>query len=100
MTFEEASTLASVYLTALYSIHDLANTQKGHWVLIHSASGGRGIAKIEQCQNIGADSIFMVGTEEKRQFLTSKFGIPDDHIFNSQSTKFAAELMAATNGRY
>ncbi|KAF7593595.1 hypothetical protein BBP40_011215 [Aspergillus hancockii] len=29
MTFEEASTLASVYLTAMYSLYDLANTQKG-----------------------------------------------------------------------
>ena len=27
---QEASTLPSVYLTAIYSIFDLANTQKGH----------------------------------------------------------------------
>ena len=27
---QEAATLASVYLTAIYSIFDLANTQKGH----------------------------------------------------------------------
>ena len=30
MTYEEASTLASVYLTALYSIYDLADTHAGH----------------------------------------------------------------------
>jgi D-arabinose 1-dehydrogenase-like Zn-dependent alcohol dehydrogenase len=29
MTYEEASTLASVYLTALYSLHDLADTRAG-----------------------------------------------------------------------
>lgn len=34
MTYEEASTLASVYLTALYSIYDLADTQAGQ-VCIH-----------------------------------------------------------------
>ncbi|KAL8658106.1 MAG: hypothetical protein Q9226_001256 [Calogaya cf. arnoldii] len=30
MSFEEASSLPSVYLTAIYSLFDLANTQKGH----------------------------------------------------------------------
>ena len=28
--YQEASTLPSVYLTAIYSLFDLANTQKGH----------------------------------------------------------------------
>lgn len=98
MTFEEASTLASVYLTALYSIHDLADTQGGQRVLIHPASGGLGIATIQVCHSIGAQVFATVGTEEKRQFLVSNFGIPEDHIFNSRSTKFATELMAATHG--
>lgn len=44
MSFEEAATLASVYLVSLYSLQDLANTQPGQRVLIHSATGGLGIS--------------------------------------------------------
>ncbi|KAI9651886.1 MAG: Type I Iterative PKS [Alyxoria varia] len=99
MSFEEASTLASVYLTALYSIFDLASTKKGDKVLIHSATGGLGIACIQICQYIGAEVYATVGTEEKRTFLTSTFSIPPSNIFNSRSAAFAPQLMAATRNR-
>ncbi|KAL8895775.1 MAG: hypothetical protein Q9192_003453 [Flavoplaca navasiana] len=73
MSFEEASTLPSVYLTAIYSLFDLANTKKGH--------------------------VFAtVGSTKKRDFLVDAFGIPTASIFNSRSTTFANELMRATNG--
>ncbi|KAI3555024.1 beta-ketoacyl synthase domain-containing protein [Colletotrichum abscissum] len=98
MSFEEASTLASVYLTALYSIFDLANTQAGHKVLIHSASGGLGIASIQICKFIGAEIYATVGTDEKVDFLVDSFGIPRENIFNSRTTAFAAQLKAATKG--
>lgn len=98
ITFEEASTLPSVYLTAIYSIFDLANTKKGDRVLIHSASGGLGIASIQLCHYLGAEVYATVGTHEKRRFLTDTFGIPGDHIFNSRSTAFAPELMRLTGG--
>ena len=98
MSFEEASTLASVYLTALYSIFDLANTQRGSKVLIHSASGGLGIASIQICQFIGAEIYATVGTEEKVDFLVNNFNVPRENIFNSRSTAFARDLKKATNG--
>ncbi|KAI1158376.1 KR domain-containing protein [Nemania serpens] len=95
----EASTLASVYLTALYSLYNLADTQNGHRVLIHSATGGLGQAAIQICRYIGAEVYATVGTEEKRRYLTDTFGIPPHHIFNSRSITFARELMAATDGK-
>lgn len=98
MTFEEASTLPSVYLTAIFSVFDLSNTKKGDRVLIHSASGGLGIACIQLCQYLGAEVFVTVGNDEKRTFLKDNFGIPSSHIFNSRSTVFASELMQATQG--
>ncbi|KAJ5238512.1 polyketide synthase [Penicillium chermesinum] len=98
MTYEEASTLASVYLTALYSLYDLANLQSGHRVLIHSATGGLGMASIQICQHIGAEVFASVGNQEKRDFLTEKFNIPADHIFSSRDISFASELMRVTDG--
>ena len=63
--------MPSVYLSTIYSLFDLGNTQKGHIsqsagleklsmlmnqrVLIHSASGGVGIASFHLCQYIGAE---------------------------------------------
>ena len=99
VSYEEASTLPSVYLTALYSIYDLANTQKGDRVLIHSATGGLGLASIQILQYLGAEIFATVGNDEKRKFLIEIFKIPTDHIFNSRTTEFAPKLMSLTNGQ-
>jgi len=40
-----------------------------------------------------------VGTEEKREFLASTFGIPKSQMFSSRDTKFAEEIMRETSGR-
>ncbi|KAL6716017.1 hypothetical protein ACLMJK_006979 [Lecanora helva] len=98
MSFEEASTLPSVYLTAIYSLFDLANTQKGSRVLIHSATGGLGLASIQLCHYLGAEVFATVGNDKKRTFLTEHFGIPASNIFDSRSITFAADLMRATSG--
>ncbi|KAM0794183.1 hypothetical protein BDR22DRAFT_827160 [Usnea florida] len=98
MSYEEASTLPSVYLTALYSIHDLASAQKGDRVLIYSATGGLGLTSIQILQHIGAEVFVTVGNDEKRKFLNENYGISADHIFNSRNTEFAPKLMSLTNG--
>jgi hypothetical protein len=90
LSFEDAATLPSVYLTALYSLFDLASLKKGDRVLIHSASGGLGIASIQICHSIGAEVFVTVGQEVKKQFLRENFDIPADHIFNSRTTEFEA----------
>lgn len=98
MSFEEACTLASSYLTGIHSLLNLADTKKGSKVLIHSASGGLGLACIQLCQYIGAEIFATCGNQEKRDFLVEHAGIPADHIFNSRDASFGAEIMAATNG--
>ncbi|KAL8918766.1 MAG: hypothetical protein Q9208_007163 [Pyrenodesmia sp. 3 TL-2023] len=40
-----------------------------------------------------------VGTEEKRQFLESNYGIPRSRMFSSRNTKFAQEILRDTGGR-
>jgi NADPH:quinone reductase-like Zn-dependent oxidoreductase len=44
ITNEEACNLASSYLNGIHSLFGLADTKKGSKVLIHSASGGLGLA--------------------------------------------------------
>ncbi|CAD6449305.1 eb0964f1-27a5-46b6-9504-99d5323d2a22 [Sclerotinia trifoliorum] len=99
MSFEDAATIPAVYLCSIYSLYDVANLREGQSVLIHSASGGVGIACIQLAQHMKAEIYVTVGTEEKRKFLIDNHGIPPTRIFSSRSTKFAKEIMHATNGR-
>ncbi|KAK4120691.1 PKSKA1 [Parathielavia appendiculata] len=99
MTFEEAATMSVVYLTSIYSLFDQGNLSAGKRVLIHSAAGGVGIAAIQLARYAGAEVFATVGTPEKREFLRSTFGLPDDRIFNSRNTDFGGKILAATEGK-
>lgn len=99
ISFEEGTTLGIAVHTAVYGLITLANVQNGQSVLIHSASGGVGLAAIDLCKYLGAEIYVTVGTDAKREFLAENYGIPKDRMFSSRSTIFAAELMKATNGR-
>ncbi|KUI67059.1 Lovastatin diketide synthase LovF [Cytospora mali] len=98
LSYEEAATLPSVYLTSLYSLFNLASIKKGDRVLIHSATGGLGLASIQICHSVGAEVYATVGQEVKKQFLVENFGIPEDHIFNSRTIEFHQHIMEQTGG--
>ena len=89
MSFEVGASLPVAYCTAYQSIVHAAHLRKGETVLIHAATGGLGQATIGLCQLIGAEIFATVGTIEKRKFLMSEFGIPEDHIFSSRDGTFA-----------
>lgn len=96
---EDAAGFAFPYMTALWSLVDKANLQRGQSVLIHSAAGGVGIAAIELAIWIGAEIFVTVGTPEKKEYLMQRFGLPAERIFNSRDDSFEAGIMQATNGR-
>lgn len=98
MSFEEGATMPLVFVTSMESLFGLANLREGQKVLIHSAAGGIGISSIQLCKYKGCEVFATVGSDDKRQFLKDSFDIPDDHIFSSRSTKFAKQILAATNG--
>ncbi|GAQ06065.1 lovastatin diketide synthase LovF [Aspergillus lentulus] len=95
----EAATMPCVYLTVLRALVDKAHLQKGQSVLIHSATGGVGIAAVTVARWIGAEVYASAGTDEKRAFLSRRFGIQSSHVFNSRDGKFVSQLMAVTSGR-
>lgn len=99
ISFEEATTLGIAFHTVVYSLVKLANLQKGQSVLIHSATGGVGLAAIDFCKHYGAEIFVTVGTDAKRDFLAENYGISRDRMFSSRSTAFGPELLRATNGR-
>ncbi|KAI4262739.1 MAG: hypothetical protein L6R42_002088 [Xanthoria sp. 1 TBL-2021] len=56
-------------------------------------------AAIQIAQMIGADIYMTVGNGEKRDFLTQKFGIPGNRIFNSRDSSFKEDIMRETQAQ-
>ncbi|KAI1203321.1 hypothetical protein F5X97DRAFT_330342 [Nemania serpens] len=99
LSFEDMAGMPLVFATAVYGLLYLGRLKKGEKVLIHSATGGVGLAAVQIAKMVGAEIFATVGTPAKREFLKSEYGIDDSHIFSSRDTSFAAGIMAATNGR-
>jgi NADPH:quinone reductase-like Zn-dependent oxidoreductase len=99
MTFEVAASLPMSFATAHHSLYDLARLQKGETILIHAGTGAFGQAAIILAKHIGADIFVTVGTQAKRDFMTSTYGIQPDHIFSSRDSSFAPAVLAMTEGK-
>ncbi|OTB04503.1 hypothetical protein M426DRAFT_261766 [Hypoxylon sp. CI-4A] len=99
MTFVEAATVLCVFMTAIHCLRNLAKMKAGDRVLVHSAAGGVGLAAIQLCHNIGATVYATVGSQEKRDFLNTTYGIPDERIFSSRTRAFAQQILDHTGGK-
>jgi NADPH:quinone reductase-like Zn-dependent oxidoreductase len=92
LTFAEAASIPTVYLTAWLALVNCARLERDETVLIHTATSGVGLAAIEIASHIGAKIVATAGTSEKRAYLVER-GI--EHVFDSRSTRFAAEMRSA-----
>ncbi|KAI5203359.1 putative polyketide synthase [Aureobasidium subglaciale] len=99
MSFEAATTIPMVFITAYFSLVSTARLERGESVLIHAAAGGVGQAAIMLAQHIGAEVFVTAGSEEKRAFLAQQYGLPKDHILSSRDSSFAIDIMAMTGHR-
>lgn len=85
------------FVTAYFCLHDVARVQRGDRVLIHSASGGVGLAAIQIARWLGAEVIATAGTSEKRAFLQHEIGITN--VSDSRSLRFVEDVRRWTDGR-
>ena len=95
VNLNDAAALPTVFLTALYGLHDCAGLRAGDKVLIHAAAGGVGQAAIQLAQRVGAE-VYATASPGKHAHLRAQ-GV--EHVFNSRTLDFADELMQATDGR-
>lgn len=98
LSFEDAATMPSVYVTVLLGLVDKARLERGESLLIHAAAGGIGIAAIQVARWIGAEIYCTAGSDDKAEFLVREFDIPRNRIFFSRDTSFKDDLLAATDG--
>ncbi|MCE5269831.1 SDR family NAD(P)-dependent oxidoreductase [bacterium] len=95
MSFEAAAALPVVFGTAYYVLHELARIRKGDRVLIHSATGGLGLAAVQVARAAGAEVFATAGNHEKREFLQA-LGLK--YAGDSRSLSFADEILDLTRG--
>ncbi len=95
LTYSEAATIPTTFLTAYYGLHHLAQIKPGDKILIHSAAGGVGQAAVQIAQQIGAE-IYATASVGKWDFLKAS-GVK--YVMNSRHLDFAAEVMQLTGGK-
>ncbi len=95
MSFAEAASIPIAYVTAYYAFHELGRLQEKERVLIHSATGGVGLAAIQLAKRAGAEIFATAGSEKKREYL---LGMGIQHVMDSRSLAFAEEVMQETHG--
>lgn len=96
LSFEEAATIPSAFLTADYALHQLAGISYGDRILIHAAAGGVGMAALQIAERAGAEIFATAGSDEKREYLKS-LGVP--YVMDSRSLDFASAITEQTGGR-
>lgn len=96
LTFGESAIIPTAFLTAHYALRHIGNICPGDKVLIHSATGGVGLAAIQIAQKAGAEIFATAGNPAKRDLLR---GLGIRHVMDSRSLEFADRIMAVTKGR-
>ncbi|MFC8102480.1 SDR family NAD(P)-dependent oxidoreductase [Streptomyces sp. NPDC057363] len=91
-----AAGLPCAYLTAWYALRHLARLRPGEKVLIHSASGGTGLAALSLARACGAEVWATAGSEAKRAYLR---GLGVAHVMDSRTLDFADRVRDLTGGR-
>lgn len=99
MSFIEAASLPTSFLTAWVSLHQVSRLRKDESVLIHSGAGGTGQAAIPLAQNVGARIFMTLGTPEKKQLLIDHYNLPESNIKYSRDTTFVSDILNSTSQR-
>ena len=79
----------------LFAPHARTSCRRGERVLIHSGTGGVGLAAVQLALKAGAIVFATAGSPEKRELLTA-LGVP--HVMDSRSLAFADEVLKLTEG--
>ncbi|MFK7734716.1 MAG: SDR family NAD(P)-dependent oxidoreductase [Pirellulaceae bacterium] len=95
LSHEQASALPVAFLTAEYALNDCARLESGESVLIHSASGGVGLAAMQLAKLNDVRILATAGNDKKRQYVRD-YGAT--FVMDSRSLAFADETMNATAG--
>jgi NADPH2:quinone reductase len=95
LSFIEAAAAPLVLITAWEALHDRAQVQAGHKVLIHAGAGGVGHVAIQLAKLAGASVCATVSTAEKAEFA-QRLGADKSILYKEQDVH--AEVLQWSNG--
>ena len=95
LSYEDAATIPAAYLLAGHVVRHLARLQRGERVLVHSATGGVGMAVIDLAQAAGARVHATAGSEARRDLLRA-MGV--EYVYDSRTLDFAEQVRDDTGG--
>tara|TARA_R110002049_G_scaffold4601_6_gene32873 strand:+ start:59422 stop:66123 length:6702 start_codon:yes stop_codon:yes gene_type:complete len=96
LTHSQAATIPIAFLTAEHALNQCARMRQGDSVLIHSASGGVGLAAMQLAKIAGADVYATAGNDEKRNYVR---GLGAAEVMDSRRLAFADQTLAASGGK-
>lgn len=96
-SYAEAASVPIVFITAYQCLDEIAKVRHSESVLVHTATGGVGLAAIQLARHMGAD-VFATAAPAKHDTLRA-WGLADDHIASSRSPEFEQLFRATTGGR-
>lgn len=99
MSFAEAASIPTNFITAYRALVDIARLEVGESVLLHAGAGGTGQAAIQTAQHLGAVVFATVSTELKKQLLIRLYQIPKENILYSRDLSFAKAIKRLTKGK-
>jgi amino acid adenylation domain-containing protein len=94
-SFEAAATVPVAFLTAHHALSHLGRLTAGQSILIHAAATGVGLAAVQLARRLKL-RVFATASAGKRGVL-ERLGV--EHIFDSRSLEFSADVLAATGGQ-
>ena len=96
LSFEEATAIPEVFLTAHQALFWLGDLKENEYALIHAGGSGVGSAAIQLCQAVGAKAIATAGNAQKLTFCEELGAL---HAFDYHATHVAEEVLEATEGQ-
>ncbi|MEV6166580.1 acyltransferase domain-containing protein, partial [Streptomyces sp. NPDC052052] len=96
-TFAQAAGIPVVYLTAYYGLKDLARVRRGESLLLHSATGGVGLATLQLAEHWGL-KVYATASPGKWRTLRTQ-GLPDERIASSRDLDFEERFRDASDGQ-
>ncbi len=96
LSYAEAATVPTTFITAWYALDHLARLEPGETVLIHGAAGGVGLAALQIAKLKGATVFATAGSPDKQKLVRT---MGADHVLSSRSLKFADDIMRLTGGK-
>ncbi|MEU7630022.1 SDR family NAD(P)-dependent oxidoreductase [Nocardia sp. NPDC049220] len=96
-SFAQAAAVPIVFVTAYYSLVDLANAQPDETLLLHAATGGVGVAAVQLAKHLRL-RLLVTASRPKWDVLRG-MGFDDAVIGDSRTLDFERKFLELTDGR-